>query len=163
MYLYPQISVIELYNDSNGEKIDINEIPFVGQYEVNQLGEVYRLYINHADPNFDKALFHKALKYIEDNKLCVIDKAYIKYKQRGYQGIDFDSTFKTACLYVASAAAIAAPFLIAGYYTGINTGDWERAYRLSVLGISAGIFGGMGATLAIKEHFTKEMAGGCSE
>ena len=157
MYLYPQVSVIELYNDSNGEKIDINEIPFVGQYEVNQLGEVYRLYINHADPNFDEELFDKALKYIEDNKLCVIDKAYIEAQQRGYRGIDFDSTFKTACLYVASAAAIAAPFLIAGYYTGINTGDWERAYRLSVLGISTGIFAGMGATMLIREHFSHDM------
>ena len=152
MILYPQISVIELYNDSNGEKIDINEIPFVGQYEVNQLGEVYRLYINDTGPNFDKVL-----KYIEDNNLCVIDKAYIEARQRGYRGIDFDSPFKTACLYVASAAAIAAPFLIAGYYTGINTGDWERAYRLSVLGISAGIFGGMGATMLIREHFSHDM------
>ena len=152
MILYPQISVTELHNDKNGERIDVSKIPGVERYEVNTQGEVFRLYMDYTTPGANKAL-----SYIRSNKVCVIDKRYIKARQRGGAGIDFDSPFKTACLYVASAAAIAAPFLIAGYYTGINTGDWEHAYRLSVLGISAGIFGGMGTTMLIREHFSHDM------
>ena len=152
MILYPQISVTELHNDKNGERIDVSKIPGVERYEVNTQGEVFRLYMDYTTPGANKAL-----SYIRSNKVCVIDKRYIKARQRGGAGIDFDSPFKTACLYVASAAAIAAPFVIAGYYTGKNTGDWEHAYRLFAFGISAGISVGMGATMLIREHFSHDM------
>ena len=153
MILYPQYgSIIEPENDSSGKKIDVRKIPGVEEYETNPLGVVYRLRVDRSVPGANEAL-----RYIKNNKVMIIDKHEYGRRTRGNSGINFDSPLKKACLYVVSSTTIATPFVLAGYYTGINTGDWERAYRLSVLGISAGIFGGMGATMLIREHFSHDM------
>ena len=159
MILYPQYgSIIEPENDSSGKKIDVRKIPGVEEYETNPLGVVYRLRVDRSVPGANEAL-----RYIKNNKVMIIDKHEYGRRTRGNSGINFDSPLKKACLYVVSSTTIATPFVLAGYYTGINTGDWEYASKIIIGGISLGFSLGIGATVVISERYSQEMSGGLSE
>lgn len=159
MIPYPQYTVIQLESyDKPGGKIDVNKIPGVDKYERCPNGEIFRLYL---DLGTTSPKTYEMLSFIRKNKIRVIDKEYIKARQRrtGSGGVNFDSTFKTACLYVASAAVLAAPLVIAGYYTGINTGDWNHASKMIHCGIAFGACMSIGTTIYLKERFSNEIDG----
>lgn len=69
MMIPPQCTVVELQNYRGGSKIDVRNIPGICAYTTNPFGEVCRICVDSSIPGANRAL-----TYIENNKVWIIDK-----------------------------------------------------------------------------------------